>query len=221
MTVRLLVLAKEPVPGQVKTRLCPPCTPEQAASVARAALDQTLATVDSTPAPGRVLVMRGSYGAPPGWGVVRQRGGDLGDRLAHAFADAGAGQSSLLVGMDTPQLTPALVVAVADGLAHADAAIGPALDGGWWTLALREAAHAEVLRSVRMSTSDTYRETVEALRELGLCVARGPMLRDVDTAADAWEVARLMPNSPFAHAVRANVPAERLVAASCAGEPYR
>ncbi len=71
-----------------------------------------------------------------------------------------------------------------------------------------------------MSTSDTYHDTVEALGALGLCVVRGPMLRDVDTAEDAWEVARLMPSSPFAVAVRANVPAERLVAASFAGEPY-
>jgi glycosyltransferase A (GT-A) superfamily protein (DUF2064 family) len=221
MKVRLLVIAKEPVPGRVKTRLCPPCTPEQAAAVARAALDQTLATVDSIPAARRVLVLRGTYHPPTGWSVVGQRGHELGDRLAHAFVDAGGGQPTLLVGMDTPQLTPSLVATVAAGLAQADAAIGPALDGGWWALALREPAHALVLRPVPMSTSDTYGHTVGALQALGLRVVRGPMLRDVDTAADAWEVARLVPESSFAVAVRANVLAKGLVAASVGGRPYR
>jgi glycosyltransferase A (GT-A) superfamily protein (DUF2064 family) len=209
MSLSLLVIAKEPVPGLVKTRLCPPCTPEQAALIARAALDDTLSIVDQCPATHRVLVVQGEYPPPPGWDALPQHGQGLGDRLAAAFADAAAldgGGPALLVGMDTPQLTPALVGALAAGLDQADVALGPATDGGWWGLALRDPVHAKVLREVPMSTSDTGRLTVDALRGLGLRVADGPELRDVDTAPDAWAVARDCPAGSFAAAVRSHVP---------------
>jgi uncharacterized protein len=215
MNPTLVVMVKAPVPGRVKTRLCPPCTPEQAALVARAALADTLSTVDRCPAVRRVLVLHGEYPAPTGWDVVPQRGQGLGQRLAAAFADAArlpsvgeSGQATgyLLVGMDTPQLTPALVGVLAAGLGRADAALGPAVDGGWWGLALRDPAHAKVLEGVPMSTSDTGRLTADALRGLGLRVADGPRLRDVDTAADARAVAQVCRAGSFAAAVRAHVP---------------
>ena len=84
---RILVIAKAPVPGRVKTRLCPPCTPEQAALVAAAALRDTLDAVDATPGVERVLVLDGRFAAPPGWSTVAQRGDGLGERLRNAFAD--------------------------------------------------------------------------------------------------------------------------------------
>ena len=130
-----MVIAKAPVPGEVKTRLCPPCTPEQAALVARAALEDTLSTVDDCPAARRVLVVAGEYPVPAGWEVVRQRGDGLGERLAAAFTDAARLEPlapALLVGMDTPQLTPELVARLGAGLERADAVLGPAGDGGWW-----------------------------------------------------------------------------------------
>ena len=73
MSAQLLVLAKTPVPGRVKTRLCPPCTPEQAARVAAAALADTLAAVARTPAVRRCLVVEGDHPAPPGWHRGSQR----------------------------------------------------------------------------------------------------------------------------------------------------
>jgi glycosyltransferase A (GT-A) superfamily protein (DUF2064 family) len=209
VTVSLLVMAKEPVPGLVKTRLCPPCTPRQAASVARAALNDTLITVDRCPAARRVLVVHGDYPVPVGWDVVRQRGDGLAQRLATAFADVAElepRRPALLIGMDTPQLTSALIGELAAGLARADAVLGPAVDGGWWGLALRDPAHARVLGDVPMSTSDTGRLTAAALRGLGLRVTGGALLRDVDTAADAWAVAEECPAGSFAAAVRTHVP---------------
>jgi len=209
MTPALLVIAKEPVPGRVKTRLCPPCTPEQAAAVARAALDDTLSTVDHLKDAHRTLVISGTYPAPRGWTVIRQRGEGLGERLAHAFADTDDGGPALLVGMDTPQLTAELLGDLAHGLASADAVLGPAEDGGWWALALREPRYAAVLRDVPMSTADTGRLTRQALRDKGLRVVAGPGLRDVDTAADAWAVAGQCPDGRFAAAVRAYLPRAR------------
>ncbi len=212
MMVQLLVLAKTPVPGKVKTRLCPPCTPEQAARIAAAALADTLDAVTATPAAERVLVVDGALPAPAGWARMPQRGGLLGERLTHAFADtARPGVASLLIGMDTPQVSAELLGDAIRRLARdgADAVLGPAEDGGWWALGLRDPAHAEVLRDVPMSTSDTGVLTRAALHGRGLRVATLPMLSDVDTAADARAVAALCPpGSRFAGAVANLVPVE-------------
>jgi len=204
MSAHLLVIAKTPVPGRVKTRLCPPCTPEQAALIATAALEDTLDAVSATPAARRTLVVEGSYRAPAGWNRVAQRGDGLGERLAHAFAVAGG--PCLLVGMDTPQLTPALLTRVLAGLGRSQAVLAPACDGGWWALALRDPTHARVLAEVPMSTSDTFVLTAAALRGLGLTVHIGPELRDVDHAADARAVASVCPGSRFAGAVARHLP---------------
>jgi glycosyltransferase A (GT-A) superfamily protein (DUF2064 family) len=202
VTPQLLVIAKAPVPGRVKTRLVPPCTHASAALIAAAALADTLDAVSATPAARRVLVVEGSHPPPDGWHLVAQRGLGLGERLVHAFADtAMAGVPSLLVGMDTPQATPALLAVLSGLLEAADAVLAPAVDGGWWALALRDPTHARVLADVPMSTSDTGTLTVTALRGLGLTVASGPRLRDVDVAADAYAVAALCPGSRFAEAV--------------------
>ncbi len=206
MTVQLLVIAKAPVPGRVKTRLCPPCTPDQAADIAAAALCDTLTAVAAAPAVRHTLVVSGRYRPPPGWHTVRQRGDGLAHRLANAFADTARGDAgTLLVGMDTPQLTPKLLADVADGLRGADAVLAPAQDGGWWALALRDPHAADALRRVPMSTPDTARWTVEALRERGLRLSYGPVLRDVDTAEDALAVAATCRTGAFARAVHAHL----------------
>jgi rSAM/selenodomain-associated transferase 1 len=195
----LIVLAKAPRPGASKTRLCPPCTPVQAAALARAALVDTLDAVLATPAARRVLVLEGPADdwVPSGVEVIAQRGGGLDVRLAHAFADVG--DPALLVGMDTPQATPA---DLADGLARlmagdADAVLGPAHDGGYWAIGLRE-PDARAFVGVPMSTAHTGRSQLARLRSLSLRVALLPALRDVDRIADAHAVAALAPSGRFA-----------------------
>lgn len=107
-TPTLLVIAKEPLPGRVKTRLTPPYTPQEAAALAEAALTDTLHALLRTPARRRVLVLDGSPGAwlPSGYEVAPQAAGGLDERIAAAFGLCDDGPA-LLVGMDTPQLTPA------------------------------------------------------------------------------------------------------------------
>jgi glycosyltransferase A (GT-A) superfamily protein (DUF2064 family) len=152
-------------------------------------------------------VLSGRYAPPAGWYIVKQRGGDLGERIAHGFADTALpGIASMLIGMDTPQITPALLVSVYAGLASAEAVLAPSEDGGWWALALRDPYQALALRDVPMSTSDSGDLTIEALRGRGLRVLLGATLRGVDTAADAQQVAAQCRPGAFADAVRAHLP---------------
>jgi glycosyltransferase A (GT-A) superfamily protein (DUF2064 family) len=197
-TATLLVIAKQPVPGRVKTRLVPPCTYEQAAALAGAALADTLHTVLTVPARRRVLVLDGQPGPwlPPGFDIVPQCGGPLDERLAAAFAAVEG--PALLIGMDTPQVTSSLLTV---DWAGTDAVFGPADDGGFWALGLRTPDPA-LLRGVPMSTPDTGAVQRERLVAAGLRVAGLPRLRDVDTAADAVAVARSAPRSRFAAQAR-------------------
>ncbi|KUO02657.1 TIGR04282 family arsenosugar biosynthesis glycosyltransferase [Streptomyces caeruleatus] len=190
----VLVIAKEPRPGRVKTRLTPPFTPEEAAGLAEAALADTLHAVAAVPAARRVLVLAGAPGPwlPPGFDVVPQCAGGLDERLADAFARCAG--PALLVGMDTPQVTPGLLDV---DFADCDAWFGPAEDGGFWALGLAD-PDPGLLRGVPMSTAVTGALQRDRLVRAGLRVRDLPRLRDVDTAADAHAVAALAPHSRFA-----------------------
>jgi uncharacterized protein len=198
--MNLIVIAKAPAPGRSKTRLCPPCTPEQAARLAEAALVDTLAAVVATPATRRVVVLDGEPGAwlPDGCDVVAQRGGGLDERLADAFEDVGG--PALLIGMDTPQVTPGLLRSAMRRLERVDAVLGLALDGGFWALGLRRPDRS-LLVGVPMSVAHTGREQRARLR--GLRVAMLPPLRDVDRIDDARAVAGEVPGGRFAAALEA------------------
>ncbi len=195
----LLVIAKEPVPGRVKTRLTPWYTPEQAVVLAEAALADTLEAVRATAAARRVLVLDGVPGAwlPAGIDVVPQVGGGLDERLAAAFAACPG--PALLIGMDTPQVTPALLAHGLE-LTRGGAVFGPAEDGGFWALGLAE-PDPGLLLGVPMSVPQTGAVQRQRLVEAGLAVRDLPVLRDVDTPDDARRVAAETPGSRFAAAV--------------------
>lgn len=207
MTV-LAVIAKAPVAGRSKTRLCPPCTPAQAAELAAAALADTLAAVAATPADRRVIVLDGAPGPwlPDGFEVIAQRGDGLAERLAAAFADIGT--SALVVGMDTPQLTPRMLAHALRALAGSESVLGPAPDGGYWAIGLRRPDDA-VFAGVPMSDDRTCAAQRERLRALGLTLHELPALRDVDDIADARAVAAYAPQTRFA----------RTLAGLCLPEP--
>ena len=206
----LLIMAKSPVPGQVKTRLCPPLTAEEAADVAAASLLDTLDAALSTPGAVPVVALAGVVrredvrDALAECAVIPQRGWTFADRLVHAHADiARFGMPVLQIGMDTPQVTPELLESCAE---FDEAALGFALDGGWWALGLRDPLRAAVLRDVPMSQADTGLRTLEALQGWtrtpgapdGLRVRNLPILSDVDTMVDARAVAAQVPQSRFA-----------------------
>jgi uncharacterized protein len=203
MSAALIVIAKAPAAGRSKTRLSPPLSLERAAQLAEAALADTLAAAAVCPAERRVIALDGPPGAwlPPGFEVIPQRGAGLDERLACAFEDVGG--RALLVGMDTPQVTPALL---ADGLRRlgqhpVDAVLGPALDGGYWAIGLERPARG-LFAGIPMSSDRTFLAQLARLRAAGLRVRLLPPLRDVDLIDDARAVARIAPRSCFARELR-------------------
>ena len=210
----LLVVAKAPVAGLAKTRLMTVLSAEQAAVVAAASLLDTLDAVAATPATRHVVAITGDLGAATRqvelrrslerFTVLDQRGETLGQRLAAAHADAGPGPV-LQIGMDTPQVSSALLADSAGRLAApgVDAVLGPAHDGGWWGLGVRTPELARALIEVPTSRRDTGELTLSALRALGARVELLEPLSDVDEPADAAVVAALVPGSRFAVAVAA------------------
>ncbi|MFJ1601607.1 DUF2064 domain-containing protein [Streptomyces sp. NPDC088261] len=195
-------MAKAPVPGRVKTRLTPPFRAEEAAALAEAALRDTLAAVLAAPVRRRVLVLDGVPGAwlPDGVEVVAQVAGGLDERLAAAFA--GCGGPAVLIGMDTPQVTPELLgpALAPDAWLGCDAWFGPAVDGGFWALGLA-VPDPSLLLGVPMSVPETGAVQRARLTGAGLAVRDLPVLRDVDTAHDAELVAAEAPATRFAAAL--------------------
>ena len=198
-TAALVVMAKEPLPGRVKTRLCPPLEHAQAAALAEASLADTLRAAASTATHRRVVVLDGSPGPwlPPGFEIIAQRGTGLAERLANATSDVG--EALLFVGMDTPQLTAELLGCALTRLADpaVDAVLGPTADGGYWTIGLQD-PDARAFDDVPMSSDGTGAAQLARLTALGLRTARLEELRDVDTIEDAAAVAALAPGTRFA-----------------------
>lgn len=215
----LVLIAKEPIPGRVKTRLHPPLSHEQAAELAAAAIDDTLAALRELPASRRILLFEGAR--PPiaaaGYEVIPQSAGGLDERLAAIFDRLD--EPMLLIGMDTPQLTAAnLAPAFGDGAFGdwpdgIDAWFGPAADGGWWALGMRE-PDGGLIRGIPTSRDDTGALQLARLRAAGLRVGLLPELVDVDTIDDALTVAAEAPAGGFAATLARFTPALRLENAS-------
>lgn len=203
----MLVMAKAPVAGEVKTRLTPLLDPAQAAEVARAALRDTLAAVGACGASRRIVALAGPPGPWLGDGVevVAQQGASFNDRLAHAWAYAGA--PGLQIGMDTPQVRAGLLDEALARLASPrhDALVGLACDGGWWALGLR-CPRDGVFDDVPMSQPDTGERQIARLRALGMRVGFLPELRDVDEPDDLVAVAREFPDLEVSAVARRHLP---------------
>lgn len=196
--LHVTVIAKEPRPGFAKTRLCPPCTPDEASEIAGAALRDTLDAVDGLAARSplsfeRVLLFDGDPSAwlRPGWRAVPQRGDGLAVRLANGFADLGPG---VIVGMETPHVVGALGAALA-AIARGRDAVGLATDGGYWAIGLHR-VDPSVFTGVPMSASNTGLAQVRRLHALGRAVERLPAARDLDTFDDLVDAALRRDGTP-------------------------
>ena len=212
LAVTALVVAKAPVAGLAKTRLAAAVGDEIAADIAAAALLDTLDAVADAPFSARVVAITGDLELAArareirsrlsDFTVIGQRGSDFGHRLANAHTDAAAAVGAapvFQIGMDTPHLTAELLTDCAGKLAPGCAVLGPARDGGWWSLGVFEAALAGCLTGVPMSQPDTGALTTAALRRSGVDVVIAEELADVDTLGDVAVVrAACRPSSRFA-----------------------
>jgi hypothetical protein len=207
MIETIVVIAKRPVPGRVKTRLVPPLTPVEAAALASAALSDTLRTVDATPARQRVLAFDGPVDGwlPAGWIHRSQPSGGLDRRLVASF-EALDDRPAVLVGMDTPQLRPHHLSRF--DAAEFDACLGPAADGGYWAIGFRNPSVARsAIEGIPMSSDRTAAEQLHRLSGLGLRVQLLDELTDVDTIEDAYQVAAQADDTEFAAQLNRTGPA--------------
>lgn len=185
----IVVMAKECIPGRVKTRLHPPLTIEDAARVASASLADTLDAVAASGLPA-VVCAQGDVPVPAGMRTMPQVDGGLDERIAAAL-DSCEGRV-LLIGMDTPQVDAAMLRSIAeewhDGI---DAWFGPARDGGFWLLgiadppadALGGRTRGDLVRGVPMSSTETGRHQRRRLVDAGLRVRDLAPLTDIDDVA--------------------------------------
>ncbi len=191
----LLVVAKQPVPGQTKTRLCPPLTPIQAADLYECFLLDTLDTMRRVQDVRRVIGYlpedAESYFSrlAPDMGLVCQQGDSLGERLDNLISAALAGGSPRAVVMDSDSPTlPAAYVALAfERLNGADVVLGPTMDGGYYLIGMK-LPQPHLLRKVKMSTAHVLADTLKLAKASGLAVSLLPTWYDVDTIADLQQL---------------------------------
>ncbi len=190
----LIIFAKRPVPGRVKTRLSPPLSPEQAAELYRCMLEDILAkTANLAGVDQRIFYEPDEdaaaffSGIAAGVTCAPQEGKDLGERMANAFEELlaeGYGRVAI-IGTDLPDLPLGYVEDAFELLESGehDAVFGPAEDGGYYLLAMGE-MHGELFRDVPWSTGEVLQKSLERGKEAGLSVALLPVWHDVDTADD-------------------------------------
>jgi len=192
-TDRLIIFAKEPVPGKVKTRLCPPLLPVEAAGLYEAFITDTLDKALSIKSCAVTL----AYSPDDAKGYFRrlaagrdislepQEGPDLGARMLRAFNAAfekGATKAAL-IGTDIPTLPVKVIREAFERLDVYDAVFAPTRDGGYCLAALKSSRKA-LFEDIEWSTQDVLSDTLEKARGLGLAVFLLPAQSDVDTPDD-------------------------------------
>jgi rSAM/selenodomain-associated transferase 1 len=185
--IELVVMAKAPIPGFAKTRLVPPLTPGQAASLQAAFIKDV--TSRDYGRWGRVLRVTGGVGwfdgaRRRGWTIEEQGDGDLGERLSRASeASAARADAVVLVGTDSVDMPDRILEAVTSALAHRDVVVCPAEDGGYCLLATR--GHRPWLyERMPWSQPGLARATIAACRQREIEPALVEGWYDVDNIAD-------------------------------------
>jgi rSAM/selenodomain-associated transferase 1 len=206
--IPVAIMAKVPAAGEVKTRLCPPLTPAQAAGLARCFLQDRIAQLREIPTVTPVVAFTPPEREPElgpllpdGVRLVPQRGADLGARLDRLLTDliAEGAEGAIAVDADSPTLPTEFVRRACAHLAEpgVDVVLGPCDDGGYYLIGLRQAA-PELFREMPWSTSAVLDETVARARRLGLRLLLLPSWFDVDRGADL-ERLRASVHAPDAH----------------------
>jgi rSAM/selenodomain-associated transferase 1 len=204
----LIIFAKKPVPGSVKTRLSPPLTGEEAAELYSCMLKDTLATAAGLDGVSPVLFFQDEQGAAgyfsalaPEMESFPQEGADLGERMKRAFSNRfeRGFREVAIIGSDSPDLPPAYIFEAFSLLAdeQTDLVLGPAGDGGYYLMGLKM-VRDELFCGIPWSSGEVLAATVRKAEVLGLGVSLLPLWHDIDTAADLERQELLSPSSPAA-----------------------
>lgn len=203
----ILVFAKIPRPGRVKTRLSPFLTPTQAAAVHQACLCDTVAQVSAVKSADRRLVVAGSRTAARqlamhlrlgvGWKVDVQGRGGLGERLARWFRWLQAKEAVpvIAVGTDTPWMGSARMARAIALLQQRDAVIGPTADGGYYLVGMRRWL-PEIFRNIPWGSNRVVRQTLQRLEESGATYSLLRQDFDLDRPADLVQAAHRLHRRP-------------------------
>lgn len=198
-TAVLGIFAKQPIPGRVKTRLCPPLTPVLAARLYQCSLQETAHLAEQGDW-RTVLFYQGDRrffdSNFPGLPLAEQTGNDLGERLAQAFASrfvSGARQV-VIIGSDSPDLPAAIIRQAFAGLNDHDAVLAPAGDGGYVLVGLRQPAPG-LFKDIPWSSDEVLTTTRKRISELQLSALELPEWHDVDDVASLRQLVRRSPDS--------------------------
>ena len=188
----LLVFARNPIPGRVKTRLIPAMGPGPATAVYRRMLEDTLVTCSQIFAHNRELWIDQPDPHPAvaematrlGMSVHAQSGDDLGSRMHAAFAETlRNADSAVLIGSDCPEYDPPYLDAAFQALEQHDAVLGPAADGGYVLIGLRK-VDPHLFHRVPWGTNRVLAATRLRLRYLQWSFMELPIKYDVDNPED-------------------------------------
>lgn len=203
----VLVFTKHPTPGFAKTRLIPSQGPRTASDISRILTEHTLVTIrkyHQTVSPVHAFI---HYASPPqvpatvtaAWlkplsheTLIPQTAGSLGDRLISAFEHSFSQQPSkaIVIGTDSPEISPSLLGQAFQALNKHDVVIGPALDGGYYLIGMTR-MHRNLFENILWSTDTVYNDTVSKVTASNLSVFNLPTLRDIDDLDDLLEMPSL------------------------------
>lgn len=195
MVDAIIVFAKEPEPGEVKTRLTELLTEREAARLYEAFLHDALAQYERLPVDLR-LYLDGKESVT-GTETYKQEGAGLGERMARAFAESFASgyERLVVIGTDHPTLPDSFIEEAFDALDEpGSVVIGPARDGGYYLLGMRD-LQPGLFRKMRFSHDGVFEETLERARRLAAHLTILPEWYDVDTPADLRRLARELEES--------------------------
>ena len=192
-SIAIIIFAKAPVAGEVKTRLCPPLTPDEAASLHGSLVLDVVERCQPIKEYDRILAGSPTSQHPffralearfkvPVWDQV---GDDLGTRMAAAFKRALGSpyRAALVIGTDIPGLTGTFLKMAGKNLEQYDVVLGPTVDGGYYLIGLRTQI-PELFENIPWSTDRVFAFTEEKVAKMGLRLKVLPMLRDLDTVED-------------------------------------
>lgn len=203
----LVVMAKAPVPGKVKTRLCPDLSPEDASELYSCLLSDKIDQVRHLPGIHSFVALPEDVPESEclklacGCGIIRQVGADLGARLhwcAESLLQAGY-ERVLLVDSDTPTLPPGFFTQAESLLIRRpkQVVLGPTTDGGYYLIGL-DSVHGELFGDIPWSTSKVLRITLERASAAGIRTVLLPEWYDVDTAQDLMRLSEELSDSQVA-----------------------